>query len=165
MYKEWTATVDQIAHANLEKPLLVRDNNTLMISVNFDPQVHTGACTVCVRVCACVRACVCVCVCVSARVRVRVRVCVRTCVCACVCVCVRACLHTHVTLAACATVVTALLYSTVGGSATRSQVPEAVPGPKAPHPRVCCRCVPTGRDLPQVPPEPGRGSAAVQHSP
>ena len=50
MYKEWTATVDEIAHTNLEKPLLVRDPNTLMISVNFDPQV----CTVCVRACVCV---------------------------------------------------------------------------------------------------------------
>ena len=72
MYKEWTATVDQIAHANLEKPLLVRDNNTLMISVNFDPQVRTAACTVCV----CVRVCACS-------------------VCVCVCVRVRACMFTH----------------------------------------------------------------------
>ena len=61
MYKEWTATVDQIAHANLEKPLLVRDNNTLMISVNFDPQVRTVAYSVCVcvRVCVCVLTCTC----------------------------------------------------------------------------------------------------------
>lgn len=55
VYKEWTATVDQIAHANLEKPLLVRDNNTLMISVNFDPQVHTYICIQCACVwCVCV---------------------------------------------------------------------------------------------------------------
>ena len=39
VYEEWIATVDEVAKANLEKPLLVRDPNTLMIGVNFDPQV------------------------------------------------------------------------------------------------------------------------------
>jgi dynein heavy chain len=39
VYEEWIATVDEVAKANLEKPLLVRDPNTLMIGVNFDPQL------------------------------------------------------------------------------------------------------------------------------
>ena len=41
MYEEWKATVDEVAKMNLEKPLLIRDPNTLTIEVNFDPQVCT----------------------------------------------------------------------------------------------------------------------------
>ena len=40
IYLEWVAKVDEIAKANLEKPLLLRDEATLQISVNFDPQVR-----------------------------------------------------------------------------------------------------------------------------
>ena len=39
MYLEWTEGVDDIAKANLDKPLIVRNPSTLHISVNFDPQV------------------------------------------------------------------------------------------------------------------------------
>ena len=41
VYEEWKATVDEVAKMNLEKPLLIRDPNTLTIEVNFDPQVCT----------------------------------------------------------------------------------------------------------------------------
>lgn len=39
VYSEWTQGVDEVAKANLDKPLLVRDPNNLQISVNFDPKV------------------------------------------------------------------------------------------------------------------------------
>eukprot|EP00731_Ephydatia_muelleri_P033713 Em0036g17a len=38
VYSEWTQEVDDIAKANLNKPLLVRHPHTKKISVNFDPQ-------------------------------------------------------------------------------------------------------------------------------
>ena len=40
VYLEWTEGVDEIAKANLDKPLIVRDPSTLHIHVNFDPQVR-----------------------------------------------------------------------------------------------------------------------------
>lgn len=40
MYSEWTQSVDEVANANLEKPLLVRNTDTQLVSVNFDPKVH-----------------------------------------------------------------------------------------------------------------------------
>ena len=39
MYKEWIATVDEVAKVNLEKPLLLRADTGLQLTVNFDPQV------------------------------------------------------------------------------------------------------------------------------
>ena len=39
MYSEWTATVDKIAQTNLEKPLLVRAEDSSQLSVNFNPEV------------------------------------------------------------------------------------------------------------------------------
>ena len=39
MFTEWTQGVDEVAKANLDKPLIVRDPNSLQISVNFDPKV------------------------------------------------------------------------------------------------------------------------------
>ena len=39
MYSEWTVTVDDIAQTNLEKPLLVRADDSSQLSVNFDPEV------------------------------------------------------------------------------------------------------------------------------
>ena len=38
-YLEWTEGVDAIAKTNLERPLLVRDDNTELLSVNFNPQL------------------------------------------------------------------------------------------------------------------------------
>eukprot|EP00731_Ephydatia_muelleri_P012058 Em0006g952a len=40
VYSEWTQEVDDIAKANLNKPLLVRHPHTKKISVNFDPQLE-----------------------------------------------------------------------------------------------------------------------------
>lgn len=39
VYSDWTQSVDEVAKGNLEKPLLVRDQSNMMISVNFDPKV------------------------------------------------------------------------------------------------------------------------------
>ena len=39
VYSDWTEGVDKVARANLDKPLIVRDPNTLLISVNFDPKL------------------------------------------------------------------------------------------------------------------------------
>ncbi len=39
VYSEWTEGVDEVAKANLDKPLLTRDPSSLHIKVNFDPQV------------------------------------------------------------------------------------------------------------------------------
>ena len=39
VYSDWTQGVDEIAKVNLDKPLIVRDPQTLSISVNFDPKV------------------------------------------------------------------------------------------------------------------------------
>ena len=38
-YTEWTEGVDVIAKTNLERPLLVRDSNTELLNVNFNPQL------------------------------------------------------------------------------------------------------------------------------
>ena len=53
VYSEWTQEVDDIAKANLNKPLLVRHPHTKKISVNFDPQVNPiGSCVdLCTVVC------------------------------------------------------------------------------------------------------------------
>lgn len=40
VFSEWTQGVDEVAKANLDKPLILRDPDTLSISVNFDPKVH-----------------------------------------------------------------------------------------------------------------------------
>lgn len=39
IYSHWTQGVDQIAQQNLDKPLIIRDPNTKLIKVNFDPEV------------------------------------------------------------------------------------------------------------------------------
>ena len=39
VYSEWTQGVDEVAKANLDKPLIVRDPSTLSVSVNFDPKL------------------------------------------------------------------------------------------------------------------------------
>lgn len=39
VYNEWTQGVDEVAKVNLEKPLLIRDPQSSLISVNFDPQL------------------------------------------------------------------------------------------------------------------------------
>ena len=39
MYNEWTQGVEEVAKVNLEKPLLLRDPRTSLISVNFDPRL------------------------------------------------------------------------------------------------------------------------------
>ncbi len=38
-YENWTAEVNRIAEKNLEKPLLVRNEETLLLTMNFDPEV------------------------------------------------------------------------------------------------------------------------------
>lgn len=39
IYKNWTADVNRIVEKNLEKPLLVRNEETLLLTMNFDPEV------------------------------------------------------------------------------------------------------------------------------
>ena len=39
VFSEWTQGVDEVASANLEKPLLLRSKETHLLSVNFDPKV------------------------------------------------------------------------------------------------------------------------------
>lgn len=39
VYEDWTKDVGSIAQGNLDKPLIIRDSNTKLIKVNFDPQV------------------------------------------------------------------------------------------------------------------------------
>ena len=39
VFTEWTQGVDDIAKTNLDKPLLLRNPSTQLISVNFDPQL------------------------------------------------------------------------------------------------------------------------------
>ena len=39
VYADWTKDVGSVSQENLDKPLLVRDGNTKLIKVNFDPQV------------------------------------------------------------------------------------------------------------------------------
>lgn len=39
VYIDWTKDVGSISQENLDKALILRDNNTKLIKVNFDPQV------------------------------------------------------------------------------------------------------------------------------
>ena len=39
VYSEWVIAVDEVARCNLEKPLLVRDTESMHIAVNFDSEV------------------------------------------------------------------------------------------------------------------------------
>ena len=39
VYVDWTHDVGSISQGNLDKPLVIRDPNTKLIKVNFDPQV------------------------------------------------------------------------------------------------------------------------------
>lgn len=38
-YKKWTTEVNRVVQTNLEKPLLVRNEETLLLTMNFDPEV------------------------------------------------------------------------------------------------------------------------------
>lgn len=40
VYKEWTSGVDEICKVNLNQPLVTRNKDTDLISVNFDPKVR-----------------------------------------------------------------------------------------------------------------------------
>ncbi len=40
VYSEWVAGVDEVARTNLEKPLLLRETESLQIAVNFDSEVR-----------------------------------------------------------------------------------------------------------------------------
>ena len=42
VYTDWTQSVGEVASTNLEKPLLVRNSESHMIAVNFDPRVRTA---------------------------------------------------------------------------------------------------------------------------
>lgn len=44
VYSGWTEKVDEVAKTNLEKPILLRNAETGLISVNFDPQVSCLYC-------------------------------------------------------------------------------------------------------------------------
>ncbi len=39
-YEEWQTRVDEIVDVNLEKPLLVRDKETMILTMNFNPEVR-----------------------------------------------------------------------------------------------------------------------------
>ena len=43
VYVDWTKDVGSISQENLDKPLIIRDTNTKLIKVNFDPQVCSSA--------------------------------------------------------------------------------------------------------------------------
>ena len=40
VYQEWTAKVEDVSKTNLEKPLLIRNEQTSRLKVNFDPEVR-----------------------------------------------------------------------------------------------------------------------------
>jgi len=40
VYCDWTQGVNEVALTNLNKPLLLRDKDAQLISVNFDPKVY-----------------------------------------------------------------------------------------------------------------------------
>lgn len=40
VYKEWTIKVEEVSKTNLEKPLLIRNDDTSQLTVNFDPEVQ-----------------------------------------------------------------------------------------------------------------------------
>ena len=42
MYQEWLSHVDEACSFNLAQPLIVRDPETNLIKVNFDPQVMSN---------------------------------------------------------------------------------------------------------------------------
>lgn len=39
-YSKWTADVDRVVNINMVKPLLVRNDETLLLTLNFDPEVY-----------------------------------------------------------------------------------------------------------------------------
>ena len=39
-YENWTAKVNAVVQNNLGKPLLVRNEETLLLTMNFDPEVY-----------------------------------------------------------------------------------------------------------------------------
>lgn len=39
VYQEWTSKVEEVSKTNLEKPLLIRNEETSQLTVNFDPEV------------------------------------------------------------------------------------------------------------------------------
>jgi len=42
MYKQWTASVDEKSQYNLTQPLLTRNKETMLLTVNFNPQVRSS---------------------------------------------------------------------------------------------------------------------------
>ena len=40
IYKDWTNSVGEVSELNLDLPLLTRNEESKLISVNFDPQVR-----------------------------------------------------------------------------------------------------------------------------
>ena len=40
VYQEWTVKVEDVYKTNLEKPLLIRNEQTSQLKVNFDPEVR-----------------------------------------------------------------------------------------------------------------------------
>ena len=38
-YEAWADQVDQVVNVNLEKPLLLRDKLTMILTMNFNPEV------------------------------------------------------------------------------------------------------------------------------
>lgn len=43
LYLDWSQTVSEKSHYNLSQPLLRRDPQTKLLTVNFDPQVRAAA--------------------------------------------------------------------------------------------------------------------------
>lgn len=39
VYSEWTGGVEEVSKINLEKPLLIRSDDSSQLTVNFDPEV------------------------------------------------------------------------------------------------------------------------------
>lgn len=40
VFQEWSREVEEVSRINLEKPLLLKDNKTSNIALNFDPKVR-----------------------------------------------------------------------------------------------------------------------------
>lgn len=39
VYQQWTSQVEEVSTSNLQKPLLIRNEETSQLKVNFDPEV------------------------------------------------------------------------------------------------------------------------------
>lgn len=40
VFQEWSREVEEVSRINLEKPLLLKDNQTSNLALNFDPKVR-----------------------------------------------------------------------------------------------------------------------------